>query len=230
MYGIIGALDEEVEALIAALENKKEDKVGPYTMAQGVLEGKNVVICRSGIGKVAAGNCAAIMIERYQVNALINTGAAGGLVPGMKIGDTAFCTAAIQHDFDLTVFNYKLGQIPGHGPEIKADEALMAKARLAAEKAGLNKPFEGLILSGDQFISSDAKTAFFKEQFPGCVAVEMEGAAIAQTAEDFKVPFLVIRAISDCADNEGAVSYDEFSKQASVKSAALVRALLTELD
>lgn len=231
MYGIIGALDEEVETLIAALEHKKEEKIGPYLMTSGVLEGKEVVICKSGVGKVAAGCCAVVMIDHYQVKAIINTGAAGGLVPGMKVGDTIFCTEAIQHDVDVTVFNYQLGQLPGRpGPVYKADPVLIEKARAAAKKAGLQKPYEGLILSGDQFISSDEKIAFFKEKFPGCVAVEMEGAAIAQTAQDFNVPFLVIRAVSDCADNDGAISNDEFSKLASVKSAALVRALLTELD
>lgn len=230
MYGIIGALDEEVQSLQQALADRQDQKIGPYTMSCGRLAGREVVICRSGIGKVAAGNCAALMAACFKVKALINTGAAGGLLPGMKIGDLILCTAAAQHDFDLQVFNYARGQIPGHDPLIKADAVLLARAREAAAAAGLPDPFEGIVLSGDQFISSDEKCADFKKSFPGCAAVEMEGAAVAQTAEDFGIPFLVIRAVSDCADQHGAVSYDEFSKAASLKSAALVQALLSVLD
>lgn len=229
MYGIIGALDEEVELLEAALEHKSEQQVGPYRYVQGTLDSKQVVICRCGVGKVAAGSCAAAMLALYPLTGLINTGAAGGIAQGMQVGDLALSLQAVQHDVNATVFGYQLGQVPGHEPTFVADEKLLQAARSAAAKTGFKPPFEGTILSGDQFVSSDAVVADLTGKFPHSVAVEMEGAAIAQIASDFKVPFLIVRAISDCADNHGAVSYETFSREISHKSANFVRALLNAI-
>ena len=229
MYGIIGALDEEVEILEAALADKQVRQIGPYRYMLGTLDGRAVVLCRCGVGKVAAGSCASVMLALYPITALINTGAAGGIADGMQVGALALSKQALQHDVDASVFGYALGQVPDHAPFFTADEKLLQAARQAALQAGFNPPFEGMILSGDQFISSDAKVAALKTRYPDSVAVEMEGAAIAQQACDFKVPFLIVRAISDCADNHGAVSYETFSKEVSHKSAASVRALLAAL-
>ena len=229
MFGIIGALDEEVEILQAALTEKTERTVGPYRYVQGRLDGRDAVICRCGIGKVAAGSCASVMLALYPVTALINTGAAGGIADGMQVGDLALSLRALQHDVDASMFGYAVGQVPGHEPCFTADSKLLEAARQAALQAGFKPPFEGLILTGDQFISSDTKVAELKARYPDSVAVEMEGAAIAQQASDFKVPFLVVRAISDCADNHGAVSYDKFSAEVSAKSANFVRYLTAKL-
>ncbi len=230
MYGIIGALDEEVELLCTALEGRHDIRQGPYCLCLGKLSGQDAVICKSGVGKVAAAGCAAVMCARYPLQALINTGAAGGIAAGMQVGDLALSTAAVQHDFDISVFGYKKGQLAEHPEvELRASALLLEKARAAAIKAGFKPPFEGVILSGDQFISSDEKVEDLRKTFPGSVAVEMEGGAIAQIAYDFKVPFLIVRAISDCADNHGAVSYDTFSREVSGKSASFVKELIAML-
>lgn len=232
MIGIIAALAEETELLLEAAENKHHHHYGPFEFVTCTLEGKECVICVCGVGKVMAAMCAAVMLLQFKPEALINTGAAGGLKKGMKIGDMVFSTGAAYHDFDATVFGYKLGQTPGHDPVFTADAALRQKARQAADKLQLQKGrhiLEGLVLSGDQFVSSGEKVDFLTRTFPEAVCVEMEGAAIANAASDFKVPFLIIRAVSDSADDHGAMSYDEFSRKASHESARLVRALLQEL-
>ncbi len=226
--GIIGAMDPEVELLLSRLENKKITKFGFCEYAEGYLEGKEVVISRSGIGKVCASATAAVMLANFKPDYIINTGSAGGIGAGLNLGDIVLSEQAGYHDADLRIFGYKLGQMAGHEPYFKADPKLIDAAEQAIKSLNdfTGKVVKGTVLSGDQFISDPAKKQFFQQNFDKAMVAEMEGAAIAQVASDFKVPFLIIRAVSDSAEEGNSMTYAEFLPLAAKNSAEMVLALL----
>ena len=220
MIGIIGAMDSEVEILISKLENSKIEKHGSTVFYTGSLCGKEVVVAKCGIGKVCAAVCAQTMIDLYNVERLINTGVAGGIAEGLKVGDIVIANDLVQHDFDLTEFGYAKGYLPCSGQSDKsvptrfaADRSLIDAFCEAAQKLGISGISVGTIVSGDIFVSSSAMKEEFISLY-GASATEMEGAAIAQTAFLSGVPFAVIRALSDTADEQASVSFDEFEKNA----------------
>ena len=227
MLGIIGAMDQEVNILKEKMEVKKIDKRASMEFYVGILNGKDVVIVRSGIGKVNAGICAQILVDRFGVDTLINTGIAGSLDAQIDIGDMVISTDALHHDMDATIFGDPAGQIPRMDTlSFPADEKLVKKAVAANEKANPDiHTFTGRVVSGDQFISDkDVKERISSLFHPMCV--EMEGAGIAQAAYLNKVSYVIIRAISDKADNSATMDYPEFEKQAIAHSVALVKELL----
>lgn len=227
MIGIIGAMEEEVAAL-------KEDMIVEETVEQasmvfcrGVLCGKEVVVVRSGIGKVNAGICAQILVDRFHVDTLINTGIAGSLDAKIDIGDLVISTDALHHDMDAVNFGYEPGQIPRMDVlAFPADEELVKKAVEANQKANPEiHTFTGRVASGDQFIAAgDVKDRIAEGFHPLCV--EMEGAAIAQVAYLNKVSYVIIRAISDKADNSATMDYPTFEKQAIAHSVRLMKELV----
>lgn len=227
MLGIIGAMEEEVAAL-------KEDMIVEETVEQasmvfcrGVLCGKEVVVVRSGIGKVNAGICAQILVDRFHVDTLINTGIAGSLDAKIDIGDLVISTDALHHDMDAVNFGYEPGQIPRMDVlAFPADEELVKKAVEANQKANPEiHTFTGRVASGDQFIAAgDVKDRIAEGFHPLCV--EMEGAAIAQVAYLNKVSYVIIRAISDKADNSATMDYPTFEKQAIAHSVRLMKELV----
>lgn len=225
--GIIGALDEEIEYLTSVMENTKEEKIGPFVFYTGKLDNKNLVVSISGIGKVCAGSCASIMIHSFHANYVINTGAAGGINAALDIGDIVFSSKVAYHDVDVTAFNYKKGQLPKHELYFKADNNLIAKAKEAIGKINFpHKCYTGTILSGDVFVANKNLCLNLAKNFDDVWAVEMEGAAIGQVCSDFKVPFLVVRAMSDRADGNACSSYDDFSKEVAQYSAKFVQELI----
>ena len=194
---------------------------------KGILCGQKVVVVRSGVGKVNAGICAQILVDLFQVDLLINTGIAGSLDARIDIGDMVISTDALQHDMDASVFGDPVGQIPRLDTfSFPADEALARKAIRANEKANPDiRTFTGRIVSGDQFISSkEVKDRIVENFHPLCV--EMEGAAIAQAAYLNKVSYVIIRAISDKADNSACMDYPTFEKKAIAHSVRLMKELL----
>ena len=227
MLGIIGAMEEEVAAL-------KEDMIVEETVEQasmvfcrGVLCGKEVVVVKSGIGKVNAGICAQILVDRFHVDTLINTGIAGSLDAKIDIGDLVISTDALHHDMDAVNFGYEPGQIPRMDVlAFPADEELVKKAVEANQKANPEiHTFTGRVASGDQFIAAgDVKDRIAEGFHPLCV--EMEGAAIAQVAYLNKVSYVIIRAISDKADNSATMDYPTFEKQAIAHSVRLMKELV----
>lgn len=223
-YGIIGAMDEEV-ALLLSKAQVREEKLAGLTFHVGSLNGKNVVIVKSGIGKVSAALAATLLCTHYHCDAVIHTGAAGGLAPALAIGDEIIATEVAYHDVDATGFGYAKGQVPGKSLTFKCDARLVSKA-LAALNG--HKVKSGLVLTGDQFISSAQKVSELRELFPAAVAVEMEGAATGQVCTDCNVPFLVIRAVSDGADDGALSSNLNFERYAGDRSATLVCALLED--
>lgn len=195
---------------------------------KGKLCGKDVVVVRSGIGKVNAGICAQILVDRFQADMLINTGIAGSLDARIDIGDMVISTDALHHDMDATIFGDAIGQIPRMDTlAFPADEELVRKAAKANEKANPDiRTFTGRVASGDQFISSgEAKEKIVENFHPLCV--EMEGAGIAQAAYLNKVSYVIIRAISDKADNSATLDYPTFERQAIAHSVRLMKELLT---
>ena len=223
MLGIIGAMDEEVAKIKERLENVEVQTSGGMDFYKGNFEGKSVVVVRSGIGKVNAAVCAQILADRYQVSGIVNTGIAGSLMAKIDIGDIVLSTDALQHDMDATNFGYPAGQIPRMDVlSFPADPKLLA---LAKECCGRVNPeihtYEGRVVSGDQFISDQKKKDWLIETFHG-YCTEMEGAAIAQAAYLNGIPFLIIRAISDKADNSANVDYPTFEAQAIIHSVNLM--------
>lgn len=228
MIGIIGAMEDEVAALKDAMEVQETIEKASMIFCRGVLCGKDVVVVRSGIGKVSAGICAQILVDRFDVDILINTGIAGSLDAKIDIGDMVVSTDALHHDMDASEFGDPLGQVPRMDVlSFPADEDLVKKAVEAGKKSNPDiHTFTGRIASGDQFIASrEVKERIVQNFHPLCV--EMEGAGIAQAAYLNQVSYVIIRAISDKADNSAHVDYPTFERQAIAHSVRLVKELLT---
>lgn len=230
MIGIIGAMEEEVAALKAEMEVEEVLEKASMTFVKGRICGKDVVVVRSGIGKVNAGICAQILVDMFGVDALINTGVAGSLDADIDIGDIVISTDAVQHDVDATTFGDPIGQIPRLDTfSFPADAKLVEAARLANEEVNTDiHTFTGRVVSGDQFIAGNEKKDYLVRTFDGKCA-EMEGAAIAQTAYLNKVPYVIIRAISDKADNSAVMDYPTFEKHAIQHSLKLLKNMLERL-
>ena len=227
--GIIGAMDIEVNGLKAALTDAKVTKKAGMEFHEGNLNGKDVVVVRSGIGKVNAAACTQILADLFNVDAVINTGAAGSLDAAINIGDIVISTDVMHHDMDATIFGYAPGQYPQMDASFVADETLAAKA---AEVSGKVNPelqvFRGRVISGDQFISDKNVKERLIETFHG-MCTEMEGASIAHVCHLNNIPFVIIRSISDKADDSEMVEYPVFEEVAARHSLKLVEGLMKEL-
>lgn len=226
--GIIGAMEEEVNILKERLQVSKVEKKASMEFFQGTLEGKKVVIVRSGIGKVNAAICTQILIDDFQVDAVINTGIAGSLKKEINIGDIVLSEDTLQHDVDATGFGYRLGEIPRMEQSIfKGDTALLQLAKEVNERVNPDiQTYIGRVISGDQFISDAEKKKFLTENFQG-YCTEMEGASIGQVSYLNQIPFLIIRAISDKADNSAQMDYGEFEAKAIAHTVSLVSELIS---
>lgn len=223
-------MEVEVATLKSNMTVKNTVKKASMEFYEGTIGNTEVVVVRSGIGKVNAGICVQILIDLFNVTHVINTGIAGSLNADINIGDIVLSTDACYHDVDITVFGYKKGEIPQIGAaEFKADDELREKAKASIKKAAPDiGVFEGRVCSGDQFISSaEVKDAIIKEH--GGLCTEMEGAAIAQASYLNNTPFLIIRAISDKADGGAEVDYPTFEAKAAKDCAAIVMEIIAEL-
>lgn len=223
MLGIIGAMDEEVDALKSQMEEVSITYRAGMDFYEGILNGKSVVVVRSGVGKVNAAICCQILVDTFQVTAVVNTGIAGSLRNEINIGDIVLSTDALQHDMDAVAFGYEAGQIPRMDTlAFRADEKL---SQLAEDCCHSVIPevavFRGRVVSGDQFVAKNEVKERIRNMFGG-LCTEMEGAAIAQTAYLNKVPFLIIRAISDKADDSAHMDYPSFEKMAIARSVKLM--------
>ena len=229
MIGIIGAMDSEVETLFAHMSCNEKVNLNNLTFYKGKLYDKDVVIVKCGIGKVNAALCTQLLILNFKVSKIINTGIAGAIGDGLKIYDFVVSTEAVYHDFDVQFFGYKPGQVPGMPEVFKADKALASSVLSAFEKtslAGEHKITHGLIASGDQFIAGGEKKAAIVSTFhPQCV--EMEGCAIAHTCFANNVPFVIIRCMSDTADDSVKETYSE--ETASKLSSAFLMEVVKEI-
>lgn len=228
--GIIGAMDEEVSRLKEKMQVKRIENKAGMEFFEGDLSGKDVVIVRSGIGKVNAGICTQILVDDFHVEAVINTGVAGSLRNEINIGDIVLSSDALQHDMDATGFGYEPGVIPRMDNSVfVADKELLSVAENVNRKVNPEiETFVGRVVSGDQFISDKEKKDYLIKQFSG-YCTEMEGAAIAQACYVNKIPFLVIRAISDKADNSATMDYGEFEAKAIEHTVKLLTGMMENL-
>lgn len=232
--GIIGAMDSEVKTLKSELKDVKITKKAGLEFHAGELNGKPVVIVKSGVGKVNAALCTQILIDDFNVGTLINSGVAGGLYSELQVGDVVISNRAVEHDMDVTVFGHKKGYISdmsenGEPTYFATDKALAEKTKEVATKVLKdNKAYIGTIASGDIFVSNaELKAELVKDH--DAYAAEMEGAAIAHVASLNNVPVTIIRSISDLASGEANVTYEEFEIKAAENSAQIVSTLVGQL-
>lgn len=217
MIGIIGAMDIEIEHINAVMEEKEEFTVSGALYTRGRLDGKDVVTAVCGIGKVFAAMCAQTMIVKFGADSVINTGVAGGLTDKTDILDTVVATALVQHDMDTTYFGDPRGLISGiNVVEFDCDKALAEKITANVE----GNCVRGIVASGDCFVADNDKKKEISETF-NAVACEMEGAAIAQVCYVNKIPFCVLRTISDGANGK-EMSYEKFRVVAAEKAANII--------
>lgn len=230
VIGIIGAMEEEVAVLKTSMEVEEVVNYASMEFCKGTLCGKQVVIVRSGIGKVNAGICAQILVDKFNVDKIIHTGIAGSLDAQIDIGDVVVSTDLVEHDMDATLFGDPLGQVPRMDTfSFPADPELVEKAVVANEEANPDiKTFTGRIVSGDQFVSSPEVKEKLVAHFQA-KCTEMEGAAVAHAAYLNKISCVIIRAISDKADNSATMDYPTFEKLAIERSVRLVKNLLPRI-
>ena len=220
--GIIGAMEQEVETLLSLLEERNTTTHAGVAFHEGRLDGKDVVVVQCGIGKVNAALCVQMLCDFYQVTHLVNTGIAGSLDAALDIGDLVISEDAMYHDVDVTNFGYVPGQMAGMPASFPADSALVNAAFAAAEAVNPGHTRLGRVASGVQFVCEQG----LKDKIiavTGAACTEMEGAAIAQAAYRNGVPFVIIRAISDKADNSADMDYPTFERIAAHRCAAVTR-------
>jgi len=227
--GIIGAMEEEVTLLRENITNETQEVIAGCEFTSGKMNGADVVLLRSGIGKVNAALSTAILLDRFQPDYVINTGSAGGINPELNVGDIVISTEVRHHDVDVTAFGYEYGQVPQLPPAFEADSYLMQVAEKCAEEISDVTAAKGLIATGDSFMNDPKRVDFVKGQFTGLQALEMEAAAIAQVCHLFKTPFVIIRALSDIAGKESDISFDQFLDKAAHHSASMVMRMVSEI-
>jgi len=228
--GIIGAMELEVETLKSAMQTNNTLTKAGMDFFEGTLHGADVVIVRSGVGKVNAAMCVQILADIFQVTHIINTGVAGSLNAALNIGDIVMSKDVLHHDVDATIFGYAPGEVPQLGiREFPSDEQMLSLALEACRESAPDlNAVAGRVVSGDQFISSKEVKNHLIATFQGDCA-EMEGAAIAHASYLNKIPFIIIRAISDKADDSAEMDYPTFERQAAQTCAELTECFIKKL-
>ncbi|WP_195266727.1 MULTISPECIES: 5'-methylthioadenosine/adenosylhomocysteine nucleosidase [unclassified Clostridium] len=229
ILGIISAMAEELELLLKDMSIEKETKKANMTFYKGTLGDKNIIAVVCGIGKVNAAICTQILISEYGVSSVINVGVAGGIGKDIYPGDVVVGTDLVQHDMDTTVFGDPHGQIPRLDTfSFKCDDKLVKAALAACEEIKEINTFSGRIVSGDQFISSVEKIQWFEKEF-NAISCEMEGASIAHVCYLNNIPCVVIRSISDNANNGAHMDYEKFIPIAVRNSTKILRKMIQNL-
>lgn len=226
--GIIAAMPEELKSLLAVLENPQKTLHLGRVYHTGHLGRHELVLVESGIGKVMSAITVAALAGHFGVEAVINTGSAGAVASGLAVGDVVVADRLAYHDVDVTAFGYAYGQMAQQPLYFESSRYFMAEIKPVLERHAL-KSQVGLIATGDSFVAGQDKIAAIREHFPEVLAVEMEGAAIAQAAHSLGLPFLVIRAMSDTADHDANVTFDEFILEAGKRSAQVLSDFLQVL-
>jgi adenosylhomocysteine nucleosidase len=208
---IVSAMREELAALLAELPAERVERVAARDVHLGTLAGRPVALVLCGIGKVAAATTAALLLDRFEVDALLFTGVAGGLGPGVQVGHAVVADHLLQHDLDASPL-FPRWEVPLTGvSRFAADRALSdALARAASHATTVHR---GLVVSGDRFVATAAESAALRAALPDALAVEMEGAAVAQVCHDFARPFAVLRTVSDRADDTAHVDFGRFVRE-----------------
>jgi adenosylhomocysteine nucleosidase len=227
---IIGAMEEEVTLLRDHIENKQQTVIAGCEFTTGKMNSADVVLLRSGIGKVNAAMSTTILLEKFKPEVVINTGSAGGFHPDLNVGDVVISTEVRHHDVDVTAFGYEYGQVPQLPAAFQADEKLVQLAVTAAKEINEIQVVKGLIATGDSFMNDPIRVESLREKFEDLQAVEMEAAAIAQVSHQFQTPFVIIRSLSDIAGKESDVSFEQYLEKAAVNSASLVMKIVKAVN
>lgn len=220
--GVIGAMEEEVELLRGSLENAQVSEIANCEFTTGTYKGQDVVLLKSGIGKVNAAMSTTLLLQQFKPDVVINTGSAGGFDQALEVGAIVISDEVRHHDVDVTVFGYEMGQVPQLPAAFHSDEKLIDLAVKAVEELGEHPYGVGLIATGDSFMNDPERVEKVRAFFPSMKASEMEAAAVAQVCHQFNVPFVVIRALSDIAGKESNISFDEFLPVAAKHSTEIV--------
>lgn len=226
---IIGAMEEEVELLRAAIESVHTKTIAHCEFIEGVIGEHEVILVKSGIGKVNAAMATTLLLEIYKPDVVLNTGSAGGFEQSLEVGTIVISDEVKHHDVNVTVFGYEYGQVPGLPAAYTADPKLIELAKEAVTEIGEHAFAVGLIASSDSFMSDPAHVEQVKSLFPTMIAAEMEAAAVAQVCHQFEAPFVVIRALSDIAGKDASVSFEEFLPVAARHSTEIVLRVLSKL-
>ncbi|ATC87689.1 5'-methylthioadenosine/S-adenosylhomocysteine nucleosidase [Pseudoalteromonas arctica] len=227
--GIIGAMEPEVKILREAMQNPQILTKAGFTFYTGELAGNTVTLVQSGIGKVASTIATTLLIDNFKPDCVINTGSAGGFDPSLSVGDVVISSEVRHHDVDVTAFGYEIGQVPQMPASFTAHPKLVEAAQQTIEQISDVKTLVGLICTGDTFMCDPVRIDKARSDFPTMLAVEMEGASIAQTCFTLNTPFVVIRSMSDIAGKESPQSFEEYLETASINSSKMVVALLEKL-
>ena len=227
--GIIAAMPEELKLLVGHLEMAEKHQRLGHVYYTGRIKHHEVVLVESGIGKVMSAMSVAVLVNDFEVTAVINTGSAGAVASGLEIGDVVVADRLVYHDVDVTAFGYDYGQMARQPLYYEASRYLVEEMKVVLEKTQQTSRV-GLIATGDSFIAGQDKIDQIKAHFPDVLAVEMEGAAIAQAAHSLGLPFMVIRAMSDTASHDANITFDEFILEAGKRSAETLIQLLNNLD
>ncbi len=225
---IIGAMDEEIDVFRSLLTHEKETTIAHVTCIEGKMNNVDVLILKSGIGKVNAAIATTLVMERYHPRTVINTGSAGGFDQDLHVGDIAISSELVQHDVDVTAFDYVPGQVPGLPATIPATKNLIAIAEEAMKDIQLTYK-TGLIGSSDVFMEDPDKVDHVRTLFPTMLAAEMEGAAIAQVCHQYDVPFVVIRSLSDIAGKESHISFDDYLHTAAKHAGKCIENMINKI-
>ncbi|MBE0362816.1 adenosylhomocysteine nucleosidase [Pseudoalteromonas ulvae UL12] len=228
--GIIGAMEPEVAILRDTMTQVNTTQVAGFTFYTGQLAEHTVTLVQSGIGKVASSIATTLLIERFSPDCIINTGSAGGFEQSLNVGDVVISSEVRHHDVDVTAFGYEFGQVPNMPAGFSAHPTLIEAAQQAIASLDSVKTMTGLICTGDSFMCDPVRIEATRTQFPSMLAVEMEGASIAQTCHQLNTPFVVIRSLSDIAGKESPESFEAYLVTASENSSKMVTALLTNLQ
>lgn len=230
MIGIIGAMEEEVAAIKVFMEDIEEKQIHGIQFYIGTLVGKDVCLMQSGVGKVNAAFSTTILLEHFDIDALLNVGSAGGLDFNENVGDVVIGKDVCHHDVDVTAFGRPYGMVPGMPLYYEADEKLVQLTHQVLDDLGIQSHI-GLIASGDSFIAQEAQVNQIKKHFPEALAAEMEASSIAQVAYLYHKPFIILRSLSDIfGKGNNNIQFDEYLKKAATNSAALCKAVVSQYE
>ncbi|BBP47033.1 5'-methylthioadenosine/S-adenosylhomocysteine nucleosidase [Thiosulfatimonas sediminis] len=226
---IIGAMEEEVKLLRSNMTDLTTETHAGFEYYLGKIDGIDVALLRSGIGKVNAAISTTLLLQLYQPDFVINTGSAGGFHIALNVGDIVISQSVCHHDVDVTPFGYELGQVPGMPACFLPDKNLVKAAQISIEELGEVVHMHGLIATGDRFMHKQVDVDNTREAFPEMIACEMEAAAVAQVCHTFGKPFVIIRSLSDIAGKENKVTFEQYLEQAATHSAKVILGMLKHL-
>ena len=226
-YGIIAAMKEEMQEIKKIMQEIEEIKIKELIFFKGKINNNIIILVEAGIGKVNAARVTQLMIDKFEIERIINVGSAGSANNELKIGDIVIGKRLVQHDFDITAFGHPKGFITNIGQYVESDSELISKMEQTILKLSQNefKIKIGTIASGDIFCTEPKMKEKIRTKF-NADAIEMEGAAIAQVCKLNEIPFIVIRSISDNPDGKNEITFDQFLEKASKRCAEIINKFL----